>query len=274
MHVLWTQKFRCAVLKNKDVDYVDAAQQVITLLTMEHQTQLPVLLLINDFDAVNDLQQHIARECQKRNVSSKSPQVILMNCMRSESREQTEATDDTVFIRNKLSVTEQKLFENKLKEIEKIYQNVETFYGFMFLKKDFSTAYIQGVVKNTLKGFNFKHRDAQLIAVLVLLNCYCKSAKMSVSICEEFLGLSTRPGLTSCKVEDGLGKFYTLVTRCTENSKLEFQAMRVIHASMAEHCLKELKTTFHVSQAQITDFLLVGRKMFCLMLPNALKKMQ
>ncbi|XP_027020090.2 sterile alpha motif domain-containing protein 9-like [Tachysurus fulvidraco] len=261
MHVLWTlkQKFRCAVLKNKDVDYVDVAQQVITLLTIEHQSQLPVLLLIDDFDdfdAVNDLQQHIARECQKRNVSPKSPQVILMNCMRSESREQTEATDDTVFIGNKLTEKEQKLFENKLKEIEKIYQNAETFYGFMILKKDFSTEYIQGVVKNTLKGFNFKQRDAQLIAVLVLLNCYCKSSKLSVSICEEFLRLSTRPDLTSCKVEDGLGKFSTLVTRCTENSKLEFQAMRVIHASMAEHCLKELKTTFHVSQAQITDFLL------------------
>ncbi|XP_060733168.1 sterile alpha motif domain-containing protein 9-like [Tachysurus vachellii] len=142
MHVLWTlkQKFRCAVLKNKDVDYVDVAQQVITLLTMEHQSQLPVLLLIDDFDdfdAVNDLQQHIARECQKRNVSSKSPQVILMNCMRSESQK-TEATDDTVFIGNKLSVMEQKLFENKLKEIEKIYQNAETFYGFMILKNAMS----------------------------------------------------------------------------------------------------------------------------------------
>lgn len=263
MHVLWTlkQKYRCAVLKNKDVHYEDVAQQVITLLThetVEHQTRLPVLLLIDDtedFDAVNDLQRHIERECQKRNVSAKSPQVILMNCMRSESREQTEATDDTVFIGNKLSSKEQKLFENKLEEIEKIYTNAETFYGFMILKKDFSPEYIEGVVKNTLKGFNFKQRDAQLIAVLVLLNCYCK-AKMSVSICEEFLCLSTRPDLTSCRIEDGLGKFSTLVTRCTEDSKLEFQAMRVIHSSMAEHCLKELKSSYNLSQAQIADFLL------------------
>ncbi|MCI4378366.1 hypothetical protein PGIGA_G00215070 [Pangasianodon gigas] len=267
MHVLWTlkEKFRCAILKNnteKKTDYEDVAQQVVNLLTyetMEQQTRLSVLLLIDDFedlDDVNDLQQHIEKECQKKNLPAKSPQVILLNCMRADSWEQTEATDDTVFIGNKLSVKEQRLFEKKLEEIEKIYKNAETFYGFMILKTDFSPEYIQGVVKNTLKGFNFTKKDAQLIAVLVLLSFYCKSAKMSVSICEEFLGLSTRPDSTSCKVEDGFGKFSTLVTRCTAESSVEFQAIRVIHSSMAEHCLKELTATFNVSQAQITDFLL------------------
>ncbi|XP_060785731.1 sterile alpha motif domain-containing protein 9-like isoform X1 [Neoarius graeffei] len=266
MHVLWTlkEKFRCAVLKKdvKDVGYEEVAQQVVNLLTyetMEQQNRLSVLLLIDDFedfDSVNDLQQHIENECQKKNVSAKSPQVILLNCMRTDSQEHPEATDDTVFIGNKLSELEQKLFEKKLEEIEKIYKNAETFYGFMILKKDFSPEYIQGVVKNTLKDFNFKKKDAQLLAVLVLLNCYCKNAKMSVSICEEFLGLSTRPDLTSCKVEDAFGKYSTFVTRCTAESSVEFQAMRVIHSSMAEHCLKELATTFNVFQADITDFLL------------------
>lgn len=264
MHVLWTlkEKFRCAILKNKDIDCEDVAQQVVTLLThetMEQQTRLPVLLMIDDFedfDAVNDLQQHIEKECQKKNISARSPQVILLNCMRNDSQEQTEATDDTVFIGNKLSDKEQKLFEKKLEEIEKIYENAETFYGFMILKKDFSAEYIQGVVKNTLKGFNFKKRDAQLIAILVLLNCYCQSSKLSVSICEEFLGLSTKPDSTSCKVEDGFGKFSTLVTRFTAEFSLEFQAVKVIHSCMAQQCLKELATTFNVSKAQITDFLL------------------
>lgn len=264
MHVLWTlkEKFRCAVLKNKDVDYEDVAQQVVTLLThetMEQQTRLPVLLLIDDFEefeAVNDLQQHILKECQKKNLSARSPQVIILNCMRVGSPEQTEATDDTVFIGNKLSEMEQRLFEETLKEIEKNYKNAETFYGFMILKKNFSPEYTQGVVKNTLKGFNFKKKDAQLIAVLVLLNCYCKSAKMSVSICEEFLGLSTRPDSSSCKVEDGFGKFSTLVTQCTAESSVEFQAVRVIHSSMVEQCLKELATNLKVSQAEIMNFLL------------------
>ncbi|XP_072542238.1 sterile alpha motif domain-containing protein 9-like [Salminus brasiliensis] len=263
MHVLWTlkEKFRCAVLMGR-TDFSDVAQQVVTLLTYEateQQSRLPVLLMIDDFediDAVNDLQQHIEKECLKRNATSKSPQVILLNCMRAESRAQTEATDDTVFIGNRLSEMERRLFENKLKEIEKIYKNAETFYGFMILKKDFSPEYIQGVVKNTLKGFNFKYKQAQLIAVLVLLDCYCRSAKLSVSVCEEFLGLSTRPDSESCKVEDEFGKFSALLTRCTVESSVVFEAVRVIHPSMAEHCLEELTTTFSVSKAKITDFLL------------------
>uniref|UniRef100_A0A3B1IHV1 Sterile alpha motif domain-containing protein 9-like n=1 Tax=Astyanax mexicanus TaxID=7994 RepID=A0A3B1IHV1_ASTMX len=264
MHVLWTlkEKFRCAVLKDRTVDVSEVAQQVVTLLTheaTEQQSRLPVLLMIDDFedtDAVNNLQQQIEEECLKRNVTSKSPQVILLNCMRAESEVPTESTDDTVFIGNKLSEKEQRLFENKLEEIEKIYKNAETFYGFMILKKDFSLEYIQGVVKNTLKGFNFKHKHAQLIAVLVLLDRYCRTASLSVSVCEEYLGLLTKADSKSCKVEDGFGKFSTLLTRCTEQSSVVFEAVRVIHPSMAEHCLEELSATFRVSKAQITDFLL------------------
>ncbi|XP_036447286.1 sterile alpha motif domain-containing protein 9-like [Colossoma macropomum] len=264
MHVLWTlkEKFRCAVLKGKTADYDDVARQVVTLLTCEttdQQTRVPVLLMLDDFDetdAVNDLQQHIEKECLKKNGSSRSPQIVLLNCMRAESQAQTEATDDTVFIGNQLSGKEQKLFEKKLEEIEKIYKNAETFYGFMILKKDFSTEYIQGIVKNTLKGFNFKHKHAQLIAVLVLLDCYCKNANLSVSVCEEFLGLATRPDFESCKAEDGFRKFSTLLTRCTEESSVVYEAVRVIHSSIAKRCLEELTTTFNVSKAQITDFLL------------------
>ncbi|XP_076857860.1 sterile alpha motif domain-containing protein 9-like isoform X1 [Brachyhypopomus gauderio] len=264
MHVLWTlkEKFRCAVLKDKAVNYADVAKHVVDLLTYEtseQQTRLPVLLMVDDFedtDAINDLQKHIEKECLKNNISFKFPQVLLMNCIRAESRLQTESTDDTVFIGNKLSEAEQKLFEKKLEEIEQIYKNAETFYGFMILKKDFSSEYIQGVAKNTLKGFNFKHRPAQLFTVLVLLGCYCKSAKLSVSVCEEFLGLPIRPDCGSCKVEDPFGKLSTLLTRCTAECSVVYDAMRVIHPSMAEHCLEELSTTFHVSKAQITDFLL------------------
>uniref|UniRef100_A0A4W4GNX0 SAM domain-containing protein n=1 Tax=Electrophorus electricus TaxID=8005 RepID=A0A4W4GNX0_ELEEL len=264
MHVLWTlkEKFRCAVLKDNIVNYADVAKQVVGLLTYEtseQQAQLPVLLMVDDLqdiDAVNDLQQHIEKACLKQNISYKSPQVILMNCMRAESGLQTESTDDTVFIGNKLSEVERKLFEKKLEEIERFYKNAETFYGFMILKKDFSAEYIQGVVKNTLKGFNFKDRHAQLFAVLVLLGCYCKTAKLSVSVCEEFLSLAIRPHSGSCKVEDEFGKLSTLLTRCTAECSVVYDAVRVIHPSMAEHCLAELSTTFHVFKAHITDFLL------------------
>ncbi|KAK9978542.1 hypothetical protein ABG768_020288 [Culter alburnus] len=258
MHVLWTlkDKFRCAVLKDT-TDYSTVPKQVVQLLTYETKeqpTRLPVLLLIDDFQDICDvkkLQLQIEEECQKQNIFSKSPQVIIVNCMRVESREQT---DDAVFIGNRLSEKEQGLFEEKLKEFEKTNTNTKTFYGFMILKNNFSPDYIEGVVKNTLKGFNFQHKHAQLFAVLVLLHVYCKNALLSVSTCEEFLGLQTKANF---EVEDGFEKFSTLLTRCTAYSNITFEGVRVIHSSIAQHCLKELSTlSYKMSKAEITNLLL------------------
>ncbi len=78
----------------------------------------------------------------------------------------------------------------------------------MILKNNFSPKYIQGVVKNTLKGFNFKDKHAQLFAVLVLLRVYCKNALLSISTCEEFLGLQTEAYFEPSKVEDGFERFF------------------------------------------------------------------
>ncbi|ROI38973.1 Sterile alpha motif domain-containing protein 9-like [Anabarilius grahami] len=262
MHVLWTlkDKFRCAVLKDTTDDYSTVAEQVVQLLTYETKeqpTRLPVLLMIDDFKDIHNvltLQLQIEDELLKQNILSKSTQVIIVNCMRVESREQTEGTDDAVFIGNRLSEKEQELFEEKLKEFKKTNTNTKTFYGFMILKNNFSSGYIQGVVKNTLKGFNFQHKHAQLFAVLVLLHVYCKNALLSVSTCEEFLGLHTKPNF---EVEDGFEKFSTLLTRCTAHSNITFEGVRVIHSSIAQHCLKQLLTlSYKVSKAKITNLLL------------------
>lgn len=259
MHVLWAlkDKFRCAVLKETTHDYSATAEQVVQLLTYETKekpTRLPVLIMIDDFQDICDvkkLQLQIEEECLKQNVFSKSPQVIIVNCMRAESREQT---DDAVFIGNRLSEKEQELFEEKLKEFKKTNTNTKTFYGFMILKNNFSSHYIQGIVKNTLKGFNFQDKHSQLFAVLVLLHVYCKNALLSVSTCEEFLGLQTK---AKFEVEDGFEKFSTLLTRCTAYSNITFEGVRVIHSSIAQHCLKELSTLpYNVSKAEITNLLL------------------
>ncbi|RXN20549.1 sterile alpha motif domain-containing 9-like protein [Labeo rohita] len=259
MHVLWTlkDKFRCAVLKDTTDDYAAAAKQVVQLLTYETKeqpTRLPVLLMIDDFQDICDvkkLQLQIEEECQ--NIFSKSPQVIIVNCMRSESSEQI---NDGVFIGNNLSKKEQELFEEKLKEFKRTNTNTKTFYGFMILKNNFSPDYIQGIVKNTLKGFNFQDKHAQLFAVLVLLHVYCKNALLSVSTCEDFLGLQTKAHFECCKVEDGFEKFSTLLTRCTVNSKINFEGVTVIHPSIAQSCLKELSASHGVAKADITNLLL------------------
>lgn len=260
MHVLWTlkNKFRCAVLKDTTHDYSTVAEQVVQLLTYETKeqpTRLPVLIMIDDFQDICDvkkLQLQIEEECLKQNLFSKSPQVIIVNCMRAELCEQT---DDVVSIGNNLSKTEQELFEEKLKEFNATDTNTQTFYGFMILKTDFSSKYIRGIVRNTLKGFNFRHKHAQLISILVLLDVYCKNA-LSVSTCEEFLGLQTKADTRSCKVEDGFEKFSTLLTRCTVDSKITFEGVRLIHSSIAQHCLEELSASHGVSKAAITNILL------------------
>ncbi|KAJ8362892.1 hypothetical protein SKAU_G00117230 [Synaphobranchus kaupii] len=209
-----------------------------------------------EIDDICDLQHRIHEEFVKRDLGSNCPQVILLNCTRSESCDHTEATKDTVFIGNNLSESEQKQFQKKLEEIEKTYKNADTFYGFMIMKKNFSSEYIQGVARNTLKNFNFESKPAQLVAVLTLLNVYCKGAVLSVSLCEEFLQL--QPYCASQKVEDEFGKFSTLLTRCTVEAKVVYEAIRSIHPRMAECCLQELTTTYNVSRAEILNTLLTN----------------
>lgn len=264
MHVLWTlkEKFRCVFLKDRAADPDDVAKQLVQLLTYgttEQSTRLPVLLMIDDFedsDAVYSLQQCIEHACPRKSAGATGPEVIILNCMRTEICDQFEATVDTVFIGNQLSEQEQRLFQKKLEEIEKTYTNAETFYGFMILKKNFSVEYIKGVAKNTLKSFNINQKPAQLIAVMVLLNFYSKNASLSVTLCEAFLGLQTKPKSESCNIQDGLGKFSTLITHCPVRAKVVFEAVRIIHPKMAEHCLEELTTSHNTSKAEITNLLL------------------
>lgn len=270
MHILWSlrDRFRCAVLRSNNADFAEIANQVIKLLMYDHQEQLPgvpVLLMIDDFDdkeKVFDLQQLIEKECEEKNIQSKSAQVVLLNCMRSESSEPTEQTADTVFIENNLSEKEQKLFEEKLVEIEKTYKNAETFYGFMIMKKNFKSEYIESVVRNTLKSFSMNQKHAQLLAVLVLLDVYCHGASLSISLCEEFLDLQPKPFCGSINVERGFGKFSTFIASCSVQGKVEFKAVKMIHSSIAKQCLVELTTTHNVKKADLADLLLTTDKFY------------
>ncbi|KAF3848402.1 hypothetical protein F7725_014899 [Dissostichus mawsoni] len=237
MHTLWAlrDKFRCAVLRDSNADFAEVADQVVNLLMYKHEKKspsIPVLLMIEDFDdkeKVFDLQAHRERVCQEK---------------------------DSV----KVFTEGAELFENKLKEIEKTHKNADTFYGFMILKKNFNAEYVQGVARNTLKSFDIKQKHAQLLAVLVLLKVYCNRSSLSVSLCEEFLGL--HPVCGTIKVEEGFGKFSTLIDTCSVEGKVVFKAVKMIHPSIAMHCLQELTTTHHVSKADITDILLTTDKLY------------
>ncbi|XP_061087482.1 sterile alpha motif domain-containing protein 9-like [Conger conger] len=269
-HILWSLKdtFRCAVLRDTADNFAEVARQVVDLLiyeSAEHSTRLPVLLMmdaIEELDAVYRLQKRIDEEIVKRDCSSNCAQVILLNCMRTDSLDQTEATKDTVFIGNNLSESEQKLFKVNLGQIEKTYKNAVTFYGFMIMKTNFSQEYIQSITQNTLKNFNFESKPAQLFAVLTLLTVYWKRAVLSVSLCEDFLGMQIKPLFASKKVEDEFGKFSAFLTRSTVEAKVVYQAMKVIHPSIANCCLQEITTTFKVSRAKILNMLLTNSAFF------------
>ncbi|KAF7663413.1 hypothetical protein LDENG_00210850 [Lucifuga dentata] len=270
MHTLWAHKenFRCAVLRDSNANFAEVAEQVVKLLKYDHNENLPripVLLMIDDFDdmeKVCDLQQLIEKECEENDIQSRSAQVILLNCMRSEPSEQTETSEDTVFIGNNLSEEEQKQFEQKLVEIEKTHKNAETFYAFMIMKKNFKPEYVEGVARNTLKSFNMNQKHAQLLAFLVLLNVYGKRASLSVSLCEEFLCLQPKPFCGTVKVEEGFGKFSTLISCSPVEGKVVFSAVKMIHSSIAWHCLKELTTTHNVKKADITNSLLITDELY------------
>ncbi|CAJ1078590.1 sterile alpha motif domain-containing protein 9-like [Xyrichtys novacula] len=271
MHTLWAlrHRFRCAVLKNNKAESTQVADQVVKLLTNDLKEQVPrvpVLMMVDDFDdkeRVFELRQFIEKECAKKDIRSKTPQVILLNCMRSDSSVPAEQTEtNTVFIGNNLSDKEQRLFEDKLVEIEKRHKNAETFYGFMIMKTNFKDEYVKGVARNTLKSFNMNQKHAQLLAVLVLLDVYCKGSSLSISLCEEFLGLKPKPVCGSVKVEGGFGKFAPLITRCLVEDKVVFEGVRMIHSSIARHCLQELTKTHKVSKAEITDFLLTTNTLY------------
>lgn len=264
MNILWELKkdFRCAVLKYRNSDHSEVANQVMELLshgTTKESPLLPVLLMIDNFedkDDVYNLKQSIEDEHSKLDFATR---VIILNCMRTEVLGNTESTEDTIFVGNELSVQEQTLFEEKFEEIKKRFsdnENIEmTFYGFMFMKEKFSLDYIERVAKNILKNFDISQKEAQVFAVLTLLDFYTHEASLSISLCEELLGLNTKAN-SFCTVEDGFGRFSPLVTRCSARGKVDFEAVRVIHSVMAEQCLKELHAQYNISKAHITDLLL------------------
>lgn len=249
----------------KKSDFADVADQVVKLLTYSYDEQtprIPVLLMIDDFDdmeKVYDLQQAVEKECIEKHIQS--AKVILLNCMRSESSEVPEKTADTVFIGNDLSEKELKMFEEKLNEIERTHKNFETFYGFMIMKTNFKTEYIEGVVRNTLKSFNMNQKNAQLLAILVLLNVYCKSSSLSVSLCEDVLDLQPKPVCGSIKIEDGFGKFSNFIAGCSVEGMVVYKAVKIIHSKIARQCLQEL-TALNVTKAEITDLLLTTNKLY------------
>ncbi|XP_008062456.1 sterile alpha motif domain-containing protein 9-like [Carlito syrichta] len=260
MHVLWDLKrnFRCAVLKNKATDFAEIGEQVTRLITYKAnspQDYIPVLLLVDDFEEQENiyvLQNAIHSILTDKDLRYEKTLVIILNCMRSRNPDESAKLADSIALKYQLSAKEQRAFEAKLEEIEKQHKNCENFYSFMIMKSNFDETYIENVVRNILKGQDADSKEAQLISFLALLNSYVTDSTISMSQCEQFLGIicaSTAWELES--LEDKMGTYSTLLINTEVAEYGRYTGVRIIHPLIAMCCLKELETSYHLDKCQI-----------------------
>ncbi|XP_061443235.1 sterile alpha motif domain-containing protein 9-like [Rhineura floridana] len=267
MHILWElrKKFRCAVLKNKTVDFGEIGTQLTTLLTYGTANKfdyLPVLLLVDDFEEqenVSLLENAVQKAVAEKRIMYENPLVIILNCMRSQNPGESSKSNslNSIALKQKLSLKEQRAFEEKLKEIEEQYDHPEDFYSFMIMKKNFDQQYIENVVKNTLKGFDTTSKRAQLISFLALLNSYVTESTISVSQCEEFLGISTKKAYWGTEsLDDKMGNCSNIIIQTEVQERGRYKGVRISHSLIAGQCLEEFKQTYKLTKSEITLLLL------------------
>lgn len=261
MHILWElrKKFRCAVLKNKTLDFSEIGEQVIDLITYgattNHQEYLPVLLLVDDFeeqDNVYLLQSAIHKAVAQKYIRYEKPLVIILNCTRSQNPEKSAKIPDSIALKQKLSLKEQVAFEFKLKEIKTQHKNFEDFYSFMIMKTNFNKEYIEKVVRNILKGQNKSTKEAKLFSFLALLNSYVAGTTISMSQCEKYLGIANKKAFWGTeKLEDKMGTYSTLLIKTEVVEYGTYCGMRIIHPLIAMLSLEELKKSYDLDKSQI-----------------------
>ncbi|NWI24418.1 SAM9L protein, partial [Sula dactylatra] len=260
MHILWDlrKRFRCAVLKDKKSDF---GTQLTTLLTCganNNTGYLPVLLLVDDFeeeDYVYFLQKEIQAAITEKCIPYVNPLVIILNCMRSQNPDENARinSSNSISLKHILSEKEQRAFDQKLKYIEKVHQNPDNFYSFMIMKKNFDPQYIKKVVKNTLHNLNTASKEAQLVCYLTLLNAYVRTSTVSISLCEEFLGINSREiGCSKDKLIEKMKICSNILIYDQVHEYLTYKGLRVIHPLIASHCLTELKLTYDLPKSEIT----------------------
>ncbi|NXB26123.1 SAM9L protein, partial [Rhagologus leucostigma] len=264
MHILWNfrKQFRCAVLKYKPNDI---GTQVITLLTCganDNTGYLPVLLLVDDFEEqenVSVLQKEIQTALTEKGIRYVKPLVVILNCMRSQNPDESSTINflNSVSLKQTLSEKEQRAFDQKLEYIEKVHSNSANFYSFMIMKKNFDPQYIEKVVKNTLHDLDTASKPAQLVCYLTLLNSYLITSMISISLCEEYLGINSQDtGCNKDKLIEKMGICSNILISDRVHKHMRYKGLRIVHPLIASHCLTELKLTYGLSKSEITSKLL------------------
>ncbi|KAM9363186.1 sterile alpha motif domain-containing protein 9-like [Symphorus nematophorus] len=265
MHVLWNlrRKFRCAVVKNNMATNDEIAAQVIRLLTYGKQEQsdyTPVLLLVDNWDDVEGLKHCIMNV---PNVRRRQLMVIILNCERTSFPDESSRNSRiaNVSITNKLSAKEQSLFSEKLQQLEDHHEKPDTFYAFMIMANNFSETYITNLVGNIVKDLDTTTQQGRLFSFLALLNTYVNGSYMSLSLCEELVGIRN-PLWKRETLDDKMNPYSTLMITFTVEDHGTYQAVRFLHPMIAKNCLKVLTQKHNLSLVEITTDLLHCDKLF------------
>ncbi|XP_036969217.1 sterile alpha motif domain-containing protein 9-like isoform X2 [Acanthopagrus latus] len=255
MHVLWNlrSKFRCAVVKNNMATNSEIATQVKSLLTYGKQEQsafIPVLLLVDNWDDVEDLKQCILNAASDR---KRHLMAIILNCERTSFPDESTRNSciANVSITNKLSKREQSLFSEKFEQLKNNHEKPETFYAFMIMTKNFSEDYISNIVSNIVKDLDATSQKGRLFSFLALLNTYVNGSYMSLSLCEELVGI--RNALRKQEtLADEMNPYSTLMITFTVEEHGTYQTVRFLHQMIASKCLEVLTQKHNLSRAEIT----------------------
>ncbi|NXT50792.1 SAM9L protein, partial [Pluvianellus socialis] len=259
MHILWDlrKRFRCAVLKNKTSDFGTQLTTLLTCGTSNNTGYLPVLLLVDDFEEQENvyfLQKEIQMAITEKCIRYVTPLVIILNCMRSQNPDESSTINflNSTSLKHMLSDKEQRAFDRKLKCIEKMHSNPDSFYSFMIMKKNFDPQYIEKVVKNTLQNLDTASKPVQLVCYLALLNSYVSTSTISVSLCEEFLGIDFQEiGCSKDKLIERMGICSNILIEDQVEENTRYKGLRIIHSLIASHCLTEFKLTYDLTKSGI-----------------------
>ncbi|XP_041641407.1 sterile alpha motif domain-containing protein 9-like [Cheilinus undulatus] len=267
MHVLWNLrgKFRCAVVKNNMAANHEIAAQVINLLTYGKQEQsscTPVLLLVDNWDDVEDLKQCILTAANDRRRSNQLL-VIILSCERTRFPDESSrnSRSPNVFITNKLSQREQALFSDKLQQLKSYHEKPDTFYAFMIMTNNFSDTYISNLVNNIVGDLDATTQEGRLFSFLALLNTYVNGSYMSLSLCEELVGIRNVFWKQDTLV-DRMNPYSTLMITFTVEEHGSYQAVRLLHQMIARKCLEVLTQRHNLSRTEMIVNLLHCDKLY------------
>lgn len=263
MHVMWDlrKEFRCAVLKDKALEKAnlpDTVEQVITLMKLESPKLTPVLLLLDDSKETESpyaLVSSIYNAAVEESFDKTAPncKVVILNCVRSHSPKQQYQCNlkHSQFLTNKLTPDEQNEFEKKLKDLKETHEKPHNFYSFMIMKNNFDNEYIFKIVRDTLENFNFSTKEARLFAYLALINTFVEKSEISLSLCEDFLGIKMIHWQEDSVFERMKPYSNFVITEIVEDWG-EYKGLRILHHSIASASLKELERICHLKLSDIT----------------------